>query len=153
METPKPRRLYPSQTPEARKEANKKYRLKNPEHVKELRRAKNGSLARRESRANAAAQKRAYEKFMASATKEDIAKRREHNAKWRAVHGIEYGAAQRKKYPLRFLLTECKRRCVKKGIVFELTAENVVVPEFCPVLGIRLAWALERALGVQARRR
>lgn len=35
-----------------------------------------------------------------------------------------------------FMLYNCKRRAAKKGLEFALVAEDIVIPEVCPVLGI-----------------
>lgn len=43
-----------------------------------------------------------------------------------------------KESPECFVLHNIKTRAKKQGVPFELTAEDLVTPEFCPVLGIRL---------------
>jgi hypothetical protein len=44
--------------------------------------------------------------------------------------------------PRRKLFYGAKRRAVEKGLVFEITPEDIVIPERCPVLGIRLKAAV-----------
>jgi hypothetical protein len=36
------------------------------------------------------------------------------------------------------LLTEAKYRAGKRGLAFDITQDDVVVPEFCPVLGLEM---------------
>jgi hypothetical protein len=38
----------------------------------------------------------------------------------------------------RYFLNNIKSRCKRKGLPFNLTLEDLVIPEFCPVLGIPL---------------
>ena len=45
------------------------------------------------------------------------------------------------------LLTNAKRRAKKRGIAFTITKEDVIIPEFCPVLGIRLVYGRQRGRG------
>lgn len=44
----------------------------------------------------------------------------------------------RRKDPLKHTLRQAKMRAKELGIEFSLQREHVVLPEFCPVLGIRL---------------
>lgn len=41
-------------------------------------------------------------------------------------------------FPSKFLLYRAKKNAALKGIEFNLTEEDVAVPEFCPVMGIPL---------------
>jgi len=43
-----------------------------------------------------------------------------------------------REHPECFVLHNIKTRAKKQGVPFDLTEEDLVVPEFCPVLGIRL---------------
>ena len=36
------------------------------------------------------------------------------------------------------MLSRCKYRAKQSGLFFNLTKDDVVIPEFCPVLGIKL---------------
>jgi hypothetical protein len=40
--------------------------------------------------------------------------------------------------PIRWMLNLCRNRAHSSGIPFDLTREDIFLPEFCPVLGIRL---------------
>lgn len=40
--------------------------------------------------------------------------------------------------PLHHLYHNAKKRAKGKGVPFEITKDDIVVPEFCPVLGIKL---------------
>lgn len=42
------------------------------------------------------------------------------------------------KRPLSYALRMAKQRAIKKGMEFNLTEEDLVVPEYCPLLGIPL---------------
>lgn len=48
--------------------------------------------------------------------------------------------------PVGVLLRSAKRRALRRGLPFDLTADDIVVPAFCPVLGIPLF----RAVGAPA---
>jgi hypothetical protein len=41
----------------------------------------------------------------------------------------------------RSLLIECRTRAKKRGVAFDLTADDLVIPKVCPVLGIELGVA------------
>jgi hypothetical protein len=45
----------------------------------------------------------------------------------------------REKHPHCYWLHSIKSRAALKGLEFNLTKEDLVVPEYCPVLGIKLA--------------
>ena len=63
--------------------------------------------------------------------------------RWRAVNRVSYNVKQttwRSAYPARQLLYYAKARAKKLGISFDLTEEDVVIPERCPVLGIVLRY-------------
>ena len=44
----------------------------------------------------------------------------------------------RTKNPSRYLYNQAKHRSRKRNIFFDLTPEDIVIPEYCPVLGIPL---------------
>lgn len=49
-----------------------------------------------------------------------------------------YKKRYRRAYPIIHLLGDARKRCKKSGIEFSLTKEDLVMPEFCPVFGVRL---------------
>ncbi len=51
---------------------------------------------------------------------------------------------RRRDNPEKFLYNAAKSRAVKKNIEFNITIEDIHIPEFCPVLGIKLEFACER---------
>ena len=44
----------------------------------------------------------------------------------------------RLKRPERYILRSCRNRAVKAGMSFDIEEKDVVIPEYCPVLGIKL---------------
>lgn len=65
--------------------------------------------------------------------------REHHNTKmaiWRA--------AEKKKNPSKYLWETAKRRAKKDGRVFGITPADLPVPEFCPVLGHKLAFGIKQ---------
>jgi hypothetical protein len=70
---------------------------------------------------------------------------REYNKRSRAgkfdqAYNTAWQAKNRAKFPIKYALRNCKNRAKLLGVAFNLTAEDIVVPEFCPVLGIKLEW-------------
>lgn len=53
-----------------------------------------------------------------------------------------------KESPECFVLHNIKTRAKKQGVPFELTADDLTTPEFCPVLGIRLERSMNPLGGV-----
>ena len=47
-------------------------------------------------------------------------------------------AKQRTADPIKYLLIDARRRATAKGLEFDLRIEDIVIPERCPVLGIKL---------------
>lgn len=52
----------------------------------------------------------------------------------------KFGAERTPEDFLRCLVTSAKTRATAKGLPFDLTPEDLTLPEFCPVLGIALSW-------------
>lgn len=48
-------------------------------------------------------------------------------------------AVRRKANPIKSLLKGAKRRASKKNLEFHLYEQDIFIPEFCPILGLRLA--------------
>lgn len=61
--------------------------------------------------------------------------------KWK-VYSKQYRQAD--DYQVRQLLTAAKCRAKKKGLPFDLTIEDIVIPDVCPVLGIPLTKGLTK---------
>jgi hypothetical protein len=71
----------------------------------------------------------------------DPVKNRARAKRWRDRHLEEVRTKQRayyRKNPATYLLSVCKARAKKLGVPFNLTKEDIVIPEFCPVFGTRL---------------
>lgn len=52
---------------------------------------------------------------------------------------------QRRRNPASVLLQQARRRAQKKGLPFDLTVDDIVIPTFCPALGIPLFRATGQA--------
>lgn len=52
--------------------------------------------------------------------------------------------ALRSEHKIRDILARTKHRAKRLGVPFDLTADDIVVPDFCPVLGIRLVFGYGR---------
>lgn len=62
-------------------------------------------------------------------------------ARYRARHKAELSADQitrRINRPERRLLAIAKCRAKRQGIPFDITVEDIIIPEYCPILGIKL---------------
>lgn len=71
----------------------------------------------------------------------DIEMRREMSRRYRKKNLPRMAEKQKSYYtrePIVYLLNACKSRAKKAGVPFDLTKNDLVIPEFCPVLGIRL---------------
>ncbi len=53
----------------------------------------------------------------------------------------------KKNNPARNMFNTVKSRAKREGIPFNLTIDDIVIPEFCPVLGIKLESAIMKGLG------
>ena len=52
--------------------------------------------------------------------------------------GAEKQAAHRKANPIKFMYSDAKKRAKAKNIEFSIVIEDIIIPEYCPVLGIPL---------------
>jgi len=52
----------------------------------------------------------------------------------------EYARKWDEKNPIKVLINQVKARAKRNGLDFDLKESDIVVPEFCPVLGLRLEW-------------
>lgn len=50
----------------------------------------------------------------------------------------EYHRSYRERNPEQMLLSSARNRAKKKNLPFDLKVEDIVIPEFCPILGIKL---------------
>ena len=46
-----------------------------------------------------------------------------------------------------YLLRVAKSRAKKRGIEFTITVDNIIVPEYCPILGIKLEYNMDQGRG------
>ena len=78
---------------------------------------------------------------------ENVEKERARCEAYRKTHlkeRREHLFAFRKNNTVKFLVYEAKRRAKVKGLEFFLTADDLDLPEFCPVLGIPLAFGTSK---------
>lgn len=50
----------------------------------------------------------------------------------------EYGVRYRQKHPEQVLYSSARERAKKKKIPFNITREDIVIPEYCPILDVKL---------------
>lgn len=50
----------------------------------------------------------------------------------------EYGRRYKEKHPEQILYSSAKRRAQNKNIPFSISRDDIIIPEFCPILGIKL---------------
>jgi hypothetical protein len=70
---------------------------------------------------------------------------REWVAKDRATNPEKHASIRhfyRARNPARYLLNHARNRAKKLGVPFALTEQDIVIPEFCPVLGLRFEWGV-----------
>lgn len=56
----------------------------------------------------------------------------------KANHATRELVRRAKKDQRSIMITNAKRRAAEKGIEFDLTAEDIIIPKICPILGIKL---------------
>ena len=111
-------REYHEANKEKRREYNREYREANKERIQEYSR----EYGRKYYEANKE-KKREYGRKYHEANKEKL---REYNRKYREAN-VEMG-----------MFHSSKKRAKKRGLPFDLTIEELEVPEKCPVLGLDL---------------
>ena len=73
----------------------------------------------------------------------DPEKARAQDRKWKSAHReqIKLHTIERmKKDPIQGILKITKARAKKNGVPFNLTREDIFIPEFCPIFGIKLTY-------------
>jgi len=68
---------------------------------------------------------------------------RSNREKFRAMN-LESTHKKRVRNPVNGLIQQARHRAKKRGLEFSITAADVVVPDYCPVLGIKLEWHTDR---------
>jgi hypothetical protein len=63
-----------------------------------------------------------------------------------AEHVAQQKREWKKKNPQSVLITLAKYRAKRKNILFNLTPEDITIPEYCPVLGIKLQAGLGKII-------
>lgn len=80
-------------------------------------------------------EKEAFRQYSSQYSKE----RRLNDPEWRARRNVA-STKYRKEHPERALVAGARKRAVDSGLPFDLEETDIVIPEFCPVLGIPLFW-------------
>jgi hypothetical protein len=114
------------------REYNRKWRQENQDHRKAYDKAYKDSLDPEKVRAQARARR-------AKNSEAICAKERA----WRAANKDIYNArykARRAENRIKYLVKELRARAKKRGIEFSLVESDIIIPEFCPVLGLRLTF-------------
>lgn len=74
-------------------------------------------------------------------TQKDKEKQKEYAREYYKTHKEYYDLKSRqwqKDYPIKKMVTKAKQKAREKGIEFNIDVEDIIVPEFCPLLGIPL---------------
>jgi hypothetical protein len=50
----------------------------------------------------------------------------------------EYGETYRSKNLNQILYSSAKQRANKKGLPFDISRDDIIIPEYCPILGVKL---------------
>lgn len=107
-------------TPEEKKQYNKEYGIKNRDKI---------SANKREYARKNKDKLKQYRREYYNNNKESF------TASQRAYYATDYGRRVR-------IITKAKERANKAGLEFDLTVEDISLPEFCPYLGIELTHEL-----------
>jgi hypothetical protein len=85
------------------------------------------------------AAKDAQKKYYDANAKEQNARVRRWRAKNPGYHA-RWHAANKKKNPVLYMWRNSRNRAKALGIEFSITQSDIIVPEFCPVLGLKLSF-------------
>lgn len=77
---------------------------------------------------------------------DQAAKRKEYARSHRAEHALYY-SEYRKRHPEKVMFRAAKDRAVKKSIEFSIDVSDIIIPEFCPILNIRLESGIGKGNG------
>lgn len=81
---------------------------------------------------------REYDKNRYANNRETIRKRQNDSYPKRAAKQIAQQKQFLKDNPERGLLKLARQRCKKSGVLCTITEKDILIPEFCPILGVRL---------------
>lgn len=113
-----------------------KWKQDNPERARE-----NSTASARRVRATpeGKARQHATDKRWRDSHPEEVKRRRD---EWYAKHGAayhrEWAAKKRVSDPVLFIWRNARNRAKELGREFEIRRDHIVIPEFCPVLGIKI---------------
>lgn len=60
---------------------------------------------------------------------------------WYAANSGKYVDKYKRERPHLVMLKSARHRAIRQGVPFDLTAEDIVIPEYCPVFGMKLETA------------
>src|SRR5882724_4806672 len=72
---------------------------------------------------------------------------------WRAKnpgYHARWHAKNKVRNPILYVWRNCRNRAKRLGVPFDLELVDIVIPEFCPVLGVKLEWGRGLKTGLKA---
>lgn len=69
---------------------------------------------------------------------------RKENPEWARETNKRSRQKQKKLHPEKTIWSELRKRARQRGILFNLNIEDIVIPEVCPILGIKLEFGIGR---------
>lgn len=82
--------------------------------------------------------KKYRKKYYAEHREQEIARAQKHNRKKSRAEINIYKRKMYRKNPIWVLLSNAKARAKKKGVPFDIGADDLKIPKVCPVLGIEI---------------
>ena len=130
----------PYKDPEAKRQHDKEYRLANLDRIREYDRKRCPDRYWKNPEANKAKRKRYYYKHRDL----ELSKKKESDERERLQMAQDF---RFNKSYLRRMWRSAKKRAIDSQVPFDISPDDIVIPEFCPIFGIRLE--INRGRGFQ----